>query len=131
MTNEASRDEPKGAEVLTRFLQDWTTLWQEELQAQARDQEAKPVGRRGGMTGGMMSPELSTAMDLWRATMGSWAETLGRPPSSLVLPRERTATPRAPAGVAPPDPRDAEIERLARRVNELEARLARLEARRG
>ena len=93
MTEKAN--EPKGSPDLARFLQDWTALWREELQAQATDPSSN--------------------------IMSFWAETLG-------LSRDRVATPRAEAAAAAPDARDAEIERLARRVDELEARLAKLEA---
>jgi hypothetical protein len=47
--------------------------------------------------------------------------------SALGLGRERATTPRAEAAAAAPDARDAEIGRLTRRVDELEARLAKLE----
>jgi hypothetical protein len=92
MTDKAN--EPKGSPDLARFLQDWTALWREEMQAQAGD----PAGN----------------------IMSFWAETLG-------LARDRATTPRTEAAAAAPDARDAEIERLTRRVDELEARLAKLE----
>ena len=126
MTDDATRDGPKGPLVLAQFLQDWTSLWREELQAQARDPEA--AGTFPGVAGGGSSPDPSAAMDLWRTAISVWAETLGMPPASSVRSRERATPSRSTAAAAAPDPRDAEIERLARRVDELEARLAKLEA---
>jgi hypothetical protein len=131
MTDDANPDEPKRPQVMAQFLQDWTTLWQQELQAQARDQDARlPEG--GGselfarMAGGGLPPEMAAAMDLWRAAVTGWAETLGAPPAGS---RDRSAPSRSAAVAAAPDARDAEIERLVRRVDELEGRLAELDAR--
>ncbi len=59
------------------------------------------------------------------------ARATGSLPSRVPAPvagGSRAASARAETAAAAPDPRDAEIERLARRVDELEARLARLEA---
>jgi hypothetical protein len=135
MTDETSPDEPqgaptgmpKGAEFLARFLQDWTALWRDELQAQARDPEGVPPGMFPGMQRGGVSPDMSAAVELARAAMTVWAETLGASPSSMVRSRDRSAPPRTEAAAAASDARDAEVERLARRVDELEARLAKLE----
>jgi hypothetical protein len=79
------------------------------------------------MQSGGMSPDMSAAIELWRAAMTTWAETVGASPSSMVRPRDRSAPPRTEAAAAAPDARDGEVERLARRVDELEARLAKLE----
>ena len=104
MTDKLSSDSPD----LARFLQDWAALWREELQAQ------------GG--------EADGAVEMWRTMVSLWADSLLVPPSALV-PR-RDPAPRAEAASVAPDARDAAIERLGRRVDELEARLARLEPKR-
>jgi hypothetical protein len=115
MTNKASPDQSQPE--LARFLEDWTALWREELRAQANDKE--------GMAG---------TMELWRAAMAAWTGAMGLPP---VPPRDNSSgTPRAAAAAAAPDARDAEVERdargeverLTRRVDELEARLGKLES---
>jgi hypothetical protein len=129
MTDKASPDQSKEEPDMARFLQDWTALWRDELQAQANDPE--------GIAG---------TMELWRAAMTAWTGALGvppfgvtpagmpptgmppfgMPPMSASSPREH-GSPWAPAVAVASDPRDAEIERLARRVDELETRLAKLE----
>lgn len=121
MTRDANPDGPKGPQVLAQFLQDWTTLWREEMQSQGGDPFAAGMGGRA-------SPDLAAAMELWRTAMTVWAETLAAPPISAARSRDRATAPRTAATAAASDPRDAEIERLARRVDELEARLAKLEA---
>ena len=136
MTDKASPDDPqggpKGRPDLARFLQDWTALWGEELRAQAGDPEGMRLAMLAGMTKGTLSPDMSAAMDTWRSAMTAWADTLvsplaGTPPSAMVRAGDRAATPRSSAVAVASDARDAEIERLARRVDELEARLAKLE----
>jgi hypothetical protein len=118
MTDKASPDQSQPE--LARFLEDWTALWREELQAQANDPE--------GMAG---------TMELWRAAMSAWTGAMGLPPMPAARSRDHSAgTPRAQAAAAAPNARDAEverdargeIERLTRRVDELEARLGKLEA---
>jgi hypothetical protein len=126
MTEDANPDEPNGPQVLAQFLQDWTNLWREELHAQASDAEAVQPAAFARIAGGISPPDLAGAMDLWRKAMEIWAQTLGSPAPS-VRSRDRATPSRAAAAAAASDPRDAEIERLARRVDELEARLARLE----
>ncbi|MGA3000100.1 MAG: hypothetical protein ABSE20_00100 [Acetobacteraceae bacterium] len=125
MTNDANPDEPKRPQVLAQFLQDWTDLWREELQAQGGDPQA--LGPFAGKIGSGSSPDLAAAMELWRTATRVWADTMGALPASSVRSRDRSNPPRTTAAVAASDPRDAEIERLARRVDELEARLAKLE----
>src|SRR5580698_1357601 len=106
MTGKATPDPPKEEPELARFLQDWTALWREELQAQAGDPE--------GMAG---------AMELWRSAMSVWTDTLRGSPLAAAAARDRTRpSPRAEAAAAAPDARDDEVQRLARRVDELEAR---------
>jgi len=95
---------------LTRFLKDWTAMWRGELQDQATDPEA-----------------IAAAAEMWRAAMAAWTDTLGVPPVRTAASRDRNAPSRAQAAAAASDARDAEIERLARRVDELEARIAKLE----
>jgi hypothetical protein len=105
-----------------RLAQDWITLWQSELAAIAVDREAH---------------------ETWQAMLALWAGAAatmlhaiprGRPAPQSRQSHDRTArhakaepAPRSPAPAAAPDPRDAEIDRLARHVAALEARLAGLE----
>jgi hypothetical protein len=128
MTEDANPDEPTGPQVLAQFLRDWTRLWQQEVQAQGRDPEGKQPGAVMGIRGSGLSPDLSAAMELFRSAAGVWAETLGAAPAAAVRSRDRTIPPRSSAAAAASDPRDAEIERLVCRIDELEARLAKLEA---
>ena len=107
MTGEASPNRPRDEPDLARFLQDWTALWREELRAQSSDTE--------GSAG---------AMELWRAAMTAWTSAFGIPP---LAPAAAGEPPRTPATAAASDARDAEVQRLAGRIDELEARLARLE----
>jgi hypothetical protein len=103
MTNKA-REEPD----LARFLQDWTELWRDELNARAND----PAG-------------MADAMELWRSAMTAWTGALGMPP--MAAARDHAGPPGAEAAAAASDARDDEVRRLTRRVDELEARLAKLE----
>lgn len=173
MTDEAYPDQPNGGRGLARFLQDWTELWREELQAQANDPERVPLAMLAGVAGGGISSDMAAALEMWRTAMVAFAEAvgaettgaeilgakilgaeghrarafgnealldeasgadllrtapLGASPASMARSRDPTAPPRSKAGAAAPDARDAEIERLARRVDELQARLAKLEA---
>ena len=104
------------------LARDWITLWQSELTAMAADQEI----REGWQT----------TASLWAAAMTAILRTVPRGP----IPDQpharhdgsdrRTSTPDAPRAApvaAAPDPRDAEIDRLARHVAALERRLADLE----
>src|SRR5271165_2355468 len=108
---------------LRALARDWITLWQSELAALAVDREAR---------------------ETWHTMLALWAGAAGA--MLTAAPRERPAGwgpgwghryaaghagPAAAPGSAPaataPDARDAEIERLARHVRELEARLAELQ----
>lgn len=60
-------------------------------------------------------------------TAGSMAAQTPRERPSAAASGDHTIAPRTKAASAAFDPRDAEIERLARRVDELEARLAKLD----
>lgn len=111
MTDTASPDKPDAASDLARFFQDWTALWMGELQAQARE------------TTPMSGPAPAEA---WGAVMAQWVKGLGTKGLADDGPSAGPAGP--PSAAAAFDPRDAQIERLARRVDELEARIARLEA---
>jgi hypothetical protein len=120
---------PGAGAGLARFLQDWSALWREELRAQAED----PDPRLAGLTGGVPGADLAAAMEAWRSAMVVWAQASGVSPSLVAAPLEaalanRVHPSRAETAAAAPDPRDVEIERLTRRVDELEARLAWLEA---
>lgn len=98
---------------LARFLQDWNALWWEEMRVQAGD----PAG-----------------MEMGRAMMAFWTQppwTRGLVPSA----HDPHAAPGAQTVAAASDARDGAserdtIERLTRRVDALEARLAILETRR-
>ena len=82
MTDKASPNEtPEGAD-LTRFLQDWSALWREELSAQARDPDRMPAG----LTGGLPGLDVAAGMAAWRSMMVVWAEALGVPASSMAVP---------------------------------------------
>ncbi len=105
-----------------RLAQDWITLWQSELAAIAVDREAQETWH--------------AMLLLWAgaATATLHAMPRGRTESESRPRHDRTArhakaesAPRTPAAAAAPDARDAEIERLARRVAALETRLAGLE----
>jgi hypothetical protein len=108
MTEKPSPESP----ALARFLQDWAALWREEAQALAGEATARPAD----------------PAEAWKAAMRLWADALLVPPSALVPRHDSAATEtRTKAASAAPDPRDGEIERLRRRIDELEARVARLE----
>jgi hypothetical protein len=109
-----------GAADLARFLDDWTALWRREMGTQANDPQANEAG-------GLMAGDPIATMELWRVAMTAWTHAF----ATHAFPggaRDRDGAPRTEAVAAASDARDAEIERLARRVDELEARLARLEA---
>jgi hypothetical protein len=111
MTTGPAPGDGAAAPDLRKLAQDWITLWQSELAALAVDREAQ---------------------ETWQAVVALWA---GAASAMLqALPHEhpeRRAGATAAAGAAPafaaPDPRDAAIECLTRRIGELETRLADIE----
>ncbi len=121
MTDEAAPKQAGGGPDLARFLQDWTEMWREEARAQTNDPAA-----------------MAGAMEVWRAVMAYWADAA---PSFLagVSPgmagahdlsrifRSGPAAARPQTADAASVAVDAEVRRLNRRVDELEARIARLE----
>jgi hypothetical protein len=140
MTGKASADrrlkgeKPPEDSALTRFLQDWTELWRQELQAQSRDADWTIPNGMGFDRAALnaMLPEgivprtmMPAATELWTTAMALWADSLAAKPSDS---SGHAAAPGAKAAAAAFEPRDAENERLARRVDELEARIAKLEA---
>ncbi len=90
----------RGQPDLARFLGDWTALWWEETRAQSTDPEGTEWGK--------------AALALWSNALTAAAH-------------EPRAAPGAEAVAAASEPRDGALERLTRRVDELEARLAALE----
>jgi hypothetical protein len=100
------------------LARDWITLWQSELAALATDREAQEAWQ--------------TLLSLWAGAAGTM---LAAAPRGFPNGRgERTdgsarsaAPPRPAPAAAAPDPRDAEIERLHRRIGALEQRLADME----
>jgi hypothetical protein len=109
-----------GAADLARFLDDWAALWRREMRAQANDPRAND-------SGGLNAGDPMATMELWRVAMTEWTDAFVTHAFAGGA-RDRDSAPRTEAVVAASDARDAEIERLARHVDELEARLARLEA---
>jgi hypothetical protein len=97
---------------LHELARDWIALWQSELAALATDREAQETWQ--------------TLMSLWAGAAGAMLQALPRAGHDGAGARPAHA-PRPAAAAAAPDSRDAEIERLARRVAELERRLAELE----
>jgi hypothetical protein len=115
-------DDPADAADLKALARDWITIWHSEMAASAQDREAQ---------------------ELWQAMATGWADAWAAAATTMVdaLPDVRptpraspaphepggarpVATPRPPPADAAFDPRDAEVERLARRVADLERRLA-------
>ena len=100
---------------LQALAQDWVTLWHSELAALSADPEAQETWR--------------TCLAMWAGWSSNLIKFLpGAPADGGAAGRGRPADAPRPAPAAPaPDARDAEIERLARHVAELERRLARLD----
>src|SRR6185312_8865732 len=93
---------------LRKLAQDWLTLWQSELAALAVDREAQ---------------------ETWHAVLSLWAAATAQA-TGVEHPDRRAgaaAAPGAAPAAAAPDARDAALDRLSRRVADLEARLAELE----
>jgi hypothetical protein len=97
------------------LAQDWITLWQSELKALGADPE--------------MQHAWQTMAALWAGAMSAMIRAMPRN-AGHDRPSRRAGTadaPRPPTAAAAPDPRDAEIDRLARHIAALERRLANLE----
>jgi len=138
---------PRQDADLMRFLRDWADLWRWEMRALLEDPDGMSAAMLGAMAKGGLTPDLAASMEAGRAAMVFWADVMepakggtngvsgadvagsppGPPAGAAVHSRDPAATPGAAAAVAAFDPRDAEIERLVRRVDELEARLSHLE----
>jgi hypothetical protein len=129
---------------LDALARDWATLWQSELAALATDREARESWQAGlrlwaGAVSAMLAavPQSAPVPGQPSHDQPAGARPSNEQPSNEqppLVPREQpsgraraTAPPGAASVAAAPDPRDAEIERLGRRVLELESRLAELE----
>jgi hypothetical protein len=95
-----------------RLAEDWVALWQSELTAMAADRELR---------------------ESWAAMVALWAGTATSALGAIRAAHDpgRTAVPLQPARPAPPaaasQPGVDEVERLNRRIAELEQRLAAFE----
>jgi hypothetical protein len=98
------------------LARDWVTLWQSEVAAVAVDREAQE--------------SVQALAALWANAASAFLAAMPDgffPPG----PGGAHAAPRAAPAAAAPDPRDAQLARLAGRIAELERRIADLERRRG
>jgi hypothetical protein len=95
---------------LQTMATDWITIWQSELAAMATDRELQEGWLR--------------LVDLWAQAAQQAVRFLPPPPAHDAAGRSGPAAPAGPTPpVAAPDARDAALERLAARVEELERQL--------
>jgi len=108
---------------LRQVAQDWISLWQSELSALTVDREAQENWQTLlAMWAGVATAVINAAPTSRRSTNSTGPRNDRPPGRARSEPAQGTS-----AAASAPDPRDAEIERLARHVAELEARLAALE----
>ena len=125
-------DEGAAEPDLRKLAQDWITLWQSELAGLAVDREAQETWQAMlALWAGVAAAMLRAMPRDDQAATARRRHPASRPAASTGEAHEhaeRRAGPVAAAGAAPvaaaPDARDAEIDRLAERVAELERRLA-------
>lgn len=114
-TDDPRRPRPgETAADLGALARDWITIWQSELAAAAADRELQ----EGWQTLAALWAAAATAV------VQSWPQSGGDDRGGWP---GAAAPPRAAPAAAAPDPRDAEIERLRRRIDALEQRLAALD----
>jgi hypothetical protein len=99
---------------LQAIARDWIALWQSEIAATVADREWQEAWQRLAALWAGAAAALVSAMPRGADDGSSGAP--GTAPSSRPAP-----------AAAAPDPRDAEIERLVRRIDALERRMAELE----
>ncbi len=107
---------PAGPPDQQQVARDWITLWQSELTAAATDREVQETWQ--------------TLAGLWAGIAAAMVQAMprGMPDGGRATPPTGAAAPaRAAPAAAAPDARDAEIDRLARRLADLERRLAEVE----
>ena len=122
MTDTANGDPPD----LARFLRDWAALWGEAVQDWASDPAAAEVNRMTAALWGKLLAASSAGMGL--PGMSPRMSPLGTAASGERRAAASHAPSGTPAAAAAPDARDAAVERLSRRIDTLEARLAALES---
>src|SRR6202012_263911 len=143
MNDAPGRDESDAGPDLRKLAQDWITLWQSELAGLAVDREAQEtwhamLGLWAGAAAAMLramprDDQAAAAARGWDP--GQRASARPSPTGGEARARHEHAEGRAGAAAAAggataavaPDTRDAAIERLTRRIAELDARLAELE----
>jgi hypothetical protein len=116
-----------GGQPPSSLVEDWITIWQSELSAAATDPELVQGWARlvalwatTARTAASFLPPVPAAGRAADAAAGN----AGPAPPPRATPA--AAAPDAGGATGQPDPRDAAIEHLARRVEELERRLAEL-----